>query len=128
VRVVDLAERITRAIAGPAGAPHAGARRAEQVMSSQREGSNVYLGTIPDMAASGVPGLRLTGVRAGSPADKGGLKAGDVIVLFGGREVTDLYTYSDALYAHTPGEEVRGGLPARAAQRLTTVTLGTRGQ
>jgi S1-C subfamily serine protease len=95
-------------------------------VSSQREGSNVYLGTIPDMASSGVAGLKLTGVRAGSPADKGGLKAGDVIVLFGGREVRDLYTYSDALYAHSPGDNVEVVYVRGGTQHSTTVTLGIR--
>jgi S1-C subfamily serine protease len=97
-------------------------------MSSAREGSNVYLGTIPDMASSDVPGLKLTGVRAGSPADKGGLAAGDVIVQFGGREVKDLYTYSDALYAHKPGDQVEVVYLRGGQRRTTTVTLGTRGQ
>ncbi len=126
VRVVDLAERIVREIADrpPRLTPVRTAPK--QVMSSQREGSNVYLGTIPDMAASGAPGLKLTGVRAGSPADKGGLKAGDVIVLFGGREVRDLYTYSDALYAHHPGEEVEVVYVRGGTQHSTTVTLGIR--
>ena len=126
VRVVDLAERIARAIADRPARLTPVRVAPKQVMSSQREGSNVYLGTIPDMAASGTPGLRLTGVRAGSPADKGGLKAGDVIVLFGGREVRDLYTYSDALYAHHPGEEVEIVYVRGGTQHSTTVTLGIR--
>jgi aminopeptidase YwaD len=126
--VVALAERVVRAIADrpePLTPVHMAAAPA---MSSSRQGSNVYLGTIPDMAAGDTPGLKLTGVRAGSPADKGGLAAGDVIVEFGGREVKDLYTYSDALYAHKPGEEVEV-VYLRGGQRHTTkVTLGTRGQ
>jgi aminopeptidase YwaD len=126
VRVVDLAERITREIADRPARLTPVRTAPKQVMSSQREGSNVYLGTIPDMAASGATGLRLTGVRAGSPADKGGLKAGDVIVLFGGREVGDLYTYSDALYAHHPGEEVEVVYVRGGTQHSTTVTLGIR--
>jgi len=126
VRVVDLAERIARAIADRPARLTPVRVAPKQVMSSQREGSNVYLGTIPDMAASGTPGLRLTGVRAGSPADKAGLKAGDVIVLFGGREVRDLYTYSDALYAHHPGEEVEIVYVRGGTQHSTTVTLGIR--
>jgi len=90
-RVVAVAERVIRQIAdrGPrltfvravAAAP-AGATR---------EGSDVYLGSIPDMAGGDTPGLRLTGVRAGSPADVAGLKAGDVIVEFGGKPVKDLF-------------------------------------
>jgi len=126
VRVVDLAERVVREIADQPARLTPVRVAPKQVMSSQREGSNVYLGTIPDMAASGVTGLRLTGVRAGSPADKGGLKPGDVIVLFGGREVRDLYTYSDALYAHHPGDEVEVVYVRGGTQHSTTVTLGIR--
>ena len=66
------------------------------------------------MGASDVPGLRLTGITPGSPADVAGVKAGDVVVEFGGTKVTDLYTYTDALRAHKPGDVVtvvvlRGG-------------------
>ena len=126
-RVVALAEHTARAIADrPARLTPL--RMAAPQMSPAREGSNVYLGTIPDMASSDTPGLKLTGVRAGSPADKGGLAAGDVIVQFGGREVKDLYTYSDALYAHKPGEQVEVVYLRGGQRRTTTVTLGTRGQ
>ena len=126
VRVVDLAERIVREIADRPARLTPVRVAPKQVTTTQREGSNVYLGSIPDMAGSGVAGLRLTGVRAGSPADKGGLKAGDVIVLFGGREVRDLYTYSDALYAHHPGDEVEVVYVRGGTQHSTTVTLGIR--
>jgi hypothetical protein len=127
-RVVALAERVARAIADRPSKLTPLRSAAAPAMSPRRDGSNVYLGTIPDMATGDVRGLKLTGVRANSPADKGGLKAGDVIVQFGGRNVKDLYTYSDALYAHQPGDAVdvvylRGG-----ERRTTTVTLGTRGQ
>ncbi|HEY0243577.1 MAG TPA: M28 family peptidase [Gemmatimonadaceae bacterium] len=90
-------------------------------------GSQAYLGSIPDMSAGKVPGLRLTGIRAGSPAEKGGLLAGDVIVEFGGRAVTDLQSYSDALYSHKPGDVVKV-VDVRDGKKLeTTVTLGSRG-
>jgi S1-C subfamily serine protease len=95
--------------------------------SSTRTGSGVYLGSIPDMAGGDVPGLRLTGVTSGSPADVGGLKAGDVIVEFDGKPIKDLYSYSDALYARKPGDEVVI-VVIREGQRLTRrVTLGKRG-
>ena len=96
------------------------------VAAAAREGTDVYLGTIPDMAGSDTPGLKLTGVRAGSPAEIGGLKAGDVIVEFGGKSVKDLYEYSDALYAHKPGDVV-AIVVLRGGQRVTLqVTLGKR--
>jgi S1-C subfamily serine protease len=79
------------------------------------------------MAASETPGLRLTGVRAGSPADTGGLKPGDVIVEFDGKEVKDLYSYSDALYARKPGDAVKIVYLRDGKRNETTVTLGKRG-
>jgi S1-C subfamily serine protease len=87
----------------------------------------VYLGSIPDMSAPDIKGLRLSGVRAGSPADSAGLKAGDIVVELGGKGVTDLQTYSDALYAHKPGDEVEL-VVIRQNQRVTVrVRLGKRG-
>jgi S1-C subfamily serine protease len=79
------------------------------------------------MAAGDIAGLRLTGVRAGSPAEEGGLKAGDVIVEFGGTPVKDLEEYSQALYSHKPGDDV-SIVVLRNSQRLTLkVRLGKRG-
>ena len=127
-RVVAVAERVIRAIADRQERLTVVQTAAAPTMAPARQGSNVYLGTIPDMAASDVPGLRLTGVRAGSPADKGGLAAGDVIVRFAGREVKDLYSYSEALYARKPGDEVEVVYLRGAERRTTRVTLGTRGQ
>ena len=88
-RVVALAERAVRAIADRPSRLTA-VRVAAPPPSSGGQGSNTYLGSIPDMSAGEVPGLKLTGVRAGSPAELGGLAAGDVIVAFGGAVVTHL--------------------------------------
>jgi hypothetical protein len=96
-------------------------------MGPSSSGSQVYLGSVPDMSAGTVPGLKLTGVRAGSPAEKGGLAAGDIIVEFGGTPVTDLQSYSDALYSHKPGETVKVVFMRDGKRMETTVTLGTRG-
>jgi hypothetical protein len=126
-RIVALAERIVRSIADRPARLQV-VRVAGPAVAPRREGSNVYLGTIPDMSGGDVPGLKLTGVRPGSPADKGGLAAGDVIVELGGKEVKDLYTYSDALYGHKPGEQVLIGYLRNGIRQVTTVTLGTRGQ
>ncbi|MFN2596083.1 MAG: M20/M25/M40 family metallo-hydrolase [Pyrinomonadaceae bacterium] len=73
----------------------------------------VYLGTIPNYAEGG-EGLKLDGVREGSPAEKAGLKAGDVIVRMAGRDVKNVYDYTYALGEMKAGEEyeveaLRGG-------------------
>ncbi|HET9011083.1 MAG TPA: PDZ domain-containing protein, partial [Gemmatimonadaceae bacterium] len=127
-RVVAVAERVVREIADRPARLTPVRVAAPPPVAGGREGSNVYLGSIPDMGASEVPGLRLSGVRAGSPADAGGLRAGDVIVALGGRPVKDLYSYSEALYAHKPGERVEIVYLRGDARQTTTVTLGKRGQ
>jgi len=73
--------------------------------SSSRSGYGPYFGTIPDMTPRDF-GLRITGVREGSPAEKAGLRAGDVIVEFDGHEVADIYAYTYALRDKKPGDEV----------------------
>ena len=126
-RVVAFAERVIRDIADrPARLTFVRAPVTASSSSSNRQGSGVYLGSIPDMTGSETPGLRLTGVSPGSPADSAGLKAGDVIVEFDGKPVKDLYEYSDALYAHKPGDEVPI-VVIRDGKRLTLkVKLGKR--
>jgi len=126
-RVVELALRVARAVADrPARLTFVHIAAPVRTAVSE-EGKQTYLGTVPDMGASETKGLLLTGVRAGSPADLGGLKAGDVIVELGGVAVKDLYSYSDALYAHKPGDVVKI-VVLRGGERLElSVTLGRRG-
>ena len=92
-----------------------------------REGAQVYLGSVPDMAAANAPGLKLTGVRPGSPADSAGLKAGDVVIELGGGVVTDLYSYSEALYAHKPGDRVVIVVMREGKRVEVVAVLGKRG-
>jgi len=73
--------------------------------SRPSRGYGAYMGTIPDMTPQDF-GVRITGVREDSPAERAGLQSGDVIVQFGDREVTDLYAYTYALREHKPGDEV----------------------
>jgi hypothetical protein len=131
-RVVDLALGVARAIADRPG--RLTFRRAPvtaRAMSGDpAAGPQVYLGSVPDMASDEVRGLRLSGVSAGSPGDRAGLKAGDVVVELDGKPVTDLESYAAALYARKPGDTiqivvVRPGAPERVT---VTVTLGRRGE
>ena len=81
--------------------------RVERSQSDQgsRDTLRAYLGTIPDYTTEGT-GVKLSGVRAGGPADKAGLKGGDVIVEFGGQKITNIYDYTYALDAVKIGEPV----------------------
>lgn len=127
-RIVGMAEGVVRTIADRPTRMNVVRAAAPVASAGSREGSNTYLGSIPDMSAGDIPGLKLSGVRAGSPAALGGLEAGDVIVTLGGKPVTDLYSYTDALYAHKPGDKVSVEYLRRTERRTTMITLGTRGQ
>jgi aminopeptidase YwaD len=80
-------------------------------------GFRVYLGTIPNYADSN-DGLTLDGVREESPAAKAGLKAGDKIVKMAGRDVKNVYDYTQALSEMKAGQEYEVEL-MRAGQRMT---------
>jgi Tol biopolymer transport system component len=87
------------------------AKSSEQ--GGSRETLRAYLGTIPDYTTE-VKGVKLSGVRGGSPAEKGGLKGGDVIVEFAGQKIANIYDYTYALDAVKIGKPVevvveRGG-------------------
>jgi hypothetical protein len=128
VRVIELAERVLRSLA------NRGSRLTftrvpvtASATSGSREGLRAYFGSIPEMGASEVVGMQLSGVSPGSPADKAGLKAGDVVVEFGGSAVKDIYGYTDAMAAFKPGDVV-AVVFLRGGQRMTvSVTLGKRG-
>ncbi len=127
-RVIDLAHRVIESIDDrPSRLTFVRSAPRARVASNPGSGSQAYLGSIPNMSAGTVPGLKLSGVRAGSPADKGGLKADDIIVEFGGASVTDLQTYSDALYKHKPGDTVTVVFLRDGKKMDTSVVLGTLG-
>lgn len=64
----------------------------------------VYVGTIPDYSAT-VEGMKLAGVKEGSPAEKGGLMAEDIIIKFGNKDVKNIYDYMYAMGEFKPGDE-----------------------
>lgn len=80
--------------------------RQERPQQEGGGGYGPYLGTVPDFGEVEGGGLRLSGVRAGSPAERAGLQAGDVVIEFGGKEVLNIYDYTYALREHAPGDRV----------------------
>jgi acetylornithine deacetylase/succinyl-diaminopimelate desuccinylase-like protein len=89
-------------------------------------GYGAYLGTVPDMTDS-PGGVRLLGVRAGSPAERAGLRGDDIITRIGDMNVPDLQAMTDALRSHHPGDTV--DIVVRRGDATTTLraTLGERG-
>ncbi len=86
-----------------------------------RENLRAYLGTIPDYATE-VAGVKLSGVRGGGPADKAGLRGGDIIVEFGGKKIANIYDYTYAMDAVKIGQPV-SVIVLRDARRVTLTVI-----
>jgi Tol biopolymer transport system component len=91
-----------------------------------RDAIRVYLGTIPDYASEDVKGVLLTGVRGDGPADKAGLKGGDVIVHFAGKDITNIYDYTYALDAVKIGKPVGIEVLRKGKQIKLSITPAAR--
>jgi len=104
-RISRLALGMTRDLVGGSERP-AYVKVEESGGGGSRDALRVYLGTIPDYASE-VKGVKLSGVRAGGPADKGGLKGDDVIVEFAGQKIANIYDYTYALDAVKVGEPIK---------------------
>jgi membrane-associated protease RseP (regulator of RpoE activity) len=109
VRVLELAARVIEAVADGRDIPYAEA----PVTQRRAAAFQVGLGVIPDYGYAG-GGLLLQSVRADGPAAAAGLLAGDVILKLAGKDVADVYAYTEilaGLEADVPVEVVvrRGG-------------------
>ena len=83
-----------------------------------------YLGVVPDYGGGPGNGLRLSDVNADSPAGKGGLKAGDVIIKFADIEVADIQDLAAGLRKYQAGQKVDIVVRRDDAEKTVNVTLG----
>jgi S1-C subfamily serine protease len=73
-------------------------------------------------------GVAVVSVAPGGPADKAGIKVGDIIVAFDGKPTSSWDALGNAIRAHRPGDRVDVTILQRSngwARRTATVTLGT---
>jgi PDZ domain/SnoaL-like domain len=63
-----------------------------------------YFGIDPDFQDHG--GMKFAAVHEGSPADKAGFKAGDVLVDYGGHKIDSYIDYLRVVHAYAEGEKV----------------------
>lgn len=67
----------------------------------------IYLGTIPDYAQEGIKGVKISGASKNSPAEKAGIKAGDIITEFDRSNIENLYDYVYALQSAKPNLPIK---------------------
>lgn len=104
--VLELVRRVVEDLATRPDRPRFEKVVERSPMGVGRERLRAYLGTIPDYSEGDRPGVKLSGTRPGSPADKGGLRPGDVIVKFGGKQIRNIYDYTYALDGVKIGQPV----------------------
>lgn len=71
-------------------------------------------------------GALIAGVMRGSPADKAGIRPGDVLLTVGGKPVKDAQVMLDLIAALTPGETARFGLSREGRPLEVSITIGRR--
>ncbi|HEY3358090.1 MAG TPA: M20/M25/M40 family metallo-hydrolase, partial [Polyangia bacterium] len=105
--IAKLGYRVVKDVADrPAGLTYV--RSEPKSLGEGGRGYGPYLGTIPDFGeAKAGAGVKLSGVRKGSPAEKAGLQAGDVLVKLGDTRLRNLEEYAIALRQRKPGDVVK---------------------
>jgi Tol biopolymer transport system component len=127
--LADIAQLISDISASLAAAPEAPAYVASTGPGQglPRAGLRVYLGTIPDYTNSeGQPGLKLSGVAAGGPAEQAGLRAGDVVIEVDGRHIENIYDYTYSLDALKVGVPVKIVVRRGSSQTAVMLTPASR--
>jgi hypothetical protein len=125
-RVASLAFRLVRTFADADEPPAYRKVDVGKPLAATGRGYGPYFGTIPDFGESPVPGVLLSGVREGSPAERAGLRGGDVVVEFAGVTVANLHDYTYALRKHRPGDEVQVVVIRDGERRTFTAVLEKR--
>ena len=114
-RIASLVRGLVSSLASNAEVPEYRATERPESAGAGRAFLRAWLGTIPDYApGDAAPGLPLSGVMKGGPADEAGLRGGDVIVELAGRRIENIYDYTYAIESLRVGETVniavlRGG-------------------
>ncbi|MGZ4131257.1 MAG: S1C family serine protease [Actinomycetota bacterium] len=73
-------------------------------------------------------GVAIVSVAPGGPADKAGIRVGDIVVAFDGKPISSWDALGNAIRAHRPGDRVDVTILQRSngwARKTVTVTLGT---
>jgi putative serine protease PepD len=97
------------------------ARAAADQLAKGGKVSHPYLGV---QLTDGTNGALIGGVVAGGPADKAGLKTGDIVTKFGTTAVTDATALINAVQAAKAGDQIPVVVNRNGTEQTVTVTLG----
>ncbi len=130
--VVDIAERLATRPEGLAFAStdrgRRGADRDPAAAGPGMGGVKVRFGISPGNYADGDTGVLVGEVNAGTAAEEAGIKAGDRLVRWNGKEITDIAGWIEQLAEHKPGDIVDVGMKRGSEDMMVRVTLKSRDQ
>jgi hypothetical protein len=123
-RVASLVAGIAEAVADQPGRPTYKSAPSPAPRGDSRS-YGASLGTVPDYAGDGRPGVLVAGVRPGGAAETAGIQRGDLLVELSGKEIRDIHDFMYILQRAKPGEK-SNAVVVRGGKRMTVeVTFGT---
>ncbi len=105
LRVIDFAERVVRDAASNNEFDFI-APKGHSMGAHSKGKIKVSFGSIPDFANS-ADGFIIKGCRGGTPCERSGMQAGDVLTLFNGKPVNNIMDFTNALKEVSPGDMVK---------------------
>lgn len=113
---------------------------AQKVLAQLKNGDTVHRGWLgiqmqdvnDDMASAlglkEAKGVLVADVFSGNPADKAGIRPGDVIVSIDGNDIADMHALARFIAGMLPGDKVKVGLLRKGKSETVTVTLEERAE
>jgi len=106
------------------GSPESGHGQVSEA-GSGGGGYGPWFGSIPDFGE--VPeGVKFADIRAGSPAETAGLKAGDILTQWNDKAIKNLYDFTYALRDSVVGDVVKVRVLRDGAEQTADVKLAPR--
>ncbi len=90
---------------------------------SHNYGTGVTLGIMPAFEDTGGKGLKIAGVVSGKPAEKAGMKTGDIITEINGQKIKNIYDYMDILKTLKKGQTIQVKIIRKNEEKILTVVL-----
>jgi len=107
------------------------AKRSMRQLKETGESSWGYLGVVPgevdpDLAEHlGITGIEMLSVEEDSPADRGGLEAGDIVVRYDGQQVDNVDQFRELVANTKPGSTVKIEVLRSGKRESLKVTVGS---
>jgi hypothetical protein len=121
-KVADLVETLARRIADAPEKMQFVKPPPSAALPRGGKGGTPYFGVMPDYGFDG-KGVKLQGVAPGSPAEKAGLKEGDLLYSLNGQEFEDVKGYSAIFFALKPGDEITLGYEREGKRKSVKASL-----